>query len=113
MASLRLVLFGPPGAGKGTQAQLLRDGLNIPHISSGDLFRYHLQGETRLRIRAASSCVKRGVVLPGPEDGVSTRFISNQVKRRLGSMDAGLGIWGEMAIGRSKFFCSGGLLTSP
>ncbi|MEE3142454.1 MAG: nucleoside monophosphate kinase, partial [Chloroflexota bacterium] len=45
---MRLVLFGPPGAGKGTQAQLLVDRLKIPHISSGDLFRHHLQNGTPL-----------------------------------------------------------------
>ena len=63
MSSLRLVLFGPPGAGKGTQAQLLKDGLNIPHISSGDLFRHHLQEGTPLGLRA-SSFVNRGLLVP-------------------------------------------------
>ncbi len=63
MASLRLVLFGPPGAGKGTQAQLLKDGLGVPHISSGDLFRYHLQEGTPLGLRA-SSYVNRGLLVP-------------------------------------------------
>ena len=48
MGSARLVLFGPPGAGKGTQALYLRDYLGIPHISSGDLFRYHLEQGTPL-----------------------------------------------------------------
>ncbi len=63
MASLRLVLFGPPGAGKGTQAQLLKDGLGIPHISSGDLFRHHLQEGTPLGLKA-SSYVNRGLLVP-------------------------------------------------
>jgi adenylate kinase len=49
---LRLVLFGPPGAGKGTQAQLLRDRLNVIHISSGDIFRHHLGEGTALGLRA-------------------------------------------------------------
>ena len=49
---LRLVLFGPPGAGKGTQAQLLRDRLNVTHISSGDLFRHHLVKGTPVGLRA-------------------------------------------------------------
>ena len=49
---LRLVLFGPPGAGKGTQAQLLRDRLNVIHISSGDIFRHHLGQGTSLGLRA-------------------------------------------------------------
>ena len=49
---VRLVLFGPPGAGKGTQAQILRDRLNVIHISSGDIFRHHLGQGTSLGLRA-------------------------------------------------------------
>lgn len=49
---LRLALFGPPGAGKGTQARLLRDRLNVTHISSGDLFRHHLGKGTPVGLRA-------------------------------------------------------------
>ena len=44
----KLVLFGPPGAGKGTQAQLLKEQLHVDHISSGDLFRHHLSNGTEL-----------------------------------------------------------------
>jgi adenylate kinase len=58
-----LVLFGPPGAGKGTQAQLLVDRLNIPHISSGDLFRHHLQNGTPLGLKAADY-MNRGALVP-------------------------------------------------
>jgi len=38
----RVVLVGPPGAGKGTQATTLSDKLGVPHISTGDLFRAHI-----------------------------------------------------------------------
>jgi adenylate kinase len=44
----RLVLVGPPGAGKGTQATALSEKLSIPHISTGDLFRKHIAEETEL-----------------------------------------------------------------
>lgn len=44
----RLVLVGPPGAGKGTQATALSEKLRIPHISTGDLFRKHIAEETAL-----------------------------------------------------------------
>jgi adenylate kinase len=44
----RLVLVGPPGAGKGTQATALSEKLGIPHISTGDLFRKHIADETEL-----------------------------------------------------------------
>ena len=58
-----MVLFGPPGAGKGTQAQLLTERLKISHISSGDLFRHHLQAETPLGLKAADY-MNRGVLVP-------------------------------------------------
>ena len=58
-----MVLFGPPGAGKGTQAQLLAGQLGISHISSGDLFRHHLRAETPLGLRAAEY-MNRGVLVP-------------------------------------------------
>ena len=60
---LRLVLFGPPGAGKGTQAQLLRERLNLTHISSGDLFRHHLGLGTPLGLRA-KEYMNRGDLVP-------------------------------------------------
>lgn len=61
--SLRLALFGPPGAGKGTQAQLLKEKLNLAHISSGDLFRHHLNEGTDLGIRA-SEFMNKGLLVP-------------------------------------------------
>ena len=49
---MRLVLIGPPGAGKGTQAQRLAEHLHIPHISTGDLFRSNLADRTPLGLQA-------------------------------------------------------------
>jgi adenylate kinase len=49
---VRIVLLGPPGAGKGTQAQKLADKLGIPHISTGDLFRYNISNNTELGVEA-------------------------------------------------------------
>jgi adenylate kinase len=49
---VRIVLLGPPGAGKGTQAQKLAEKLGIPHISTGDLFRYNISNETQLGLEA-------------------------------------------------------------
>jgi adenylate kinase len=49
---VRLVLLGPPGAGKGTQAERLSGRLDVPHISTGDLFRAHLRERTALGLEA-------------------------------------------------------------
>jgi adenylate kinase len=49
---MRLVLVGPPGAGKGTQAVRLAERLGVPHISTGDLFRANLKQETELGTEA-------------------------------------------------------------
>lgn len=49
---MRLVLVGPPGAGKGTQAERLAERFDVPHISTGDLFRANLSRETPLGVEA-------------------------------------------------------------
>ena len=51
---INLVLFGKPGAGKGTQATFLKTKYNLVHISTGDLFRYNIQNETDLGTLAKS-----------------------------------------------------------
>lgn len=60
---VRMVLFGPSGAGKGTQAQLLKDQLGVVHIASGDLFRNHLRLGTPLG-RRVSEYVNHGSLVP-------------------------------------------------
>jgi len=49
---MRIVLMGPPGAGKGTQALLVSERLGIPHISTGDIFRANVKGGTPLGLEA-------------------------------------------------------------
>jgi len=49
---MRIVLLGPPGAGKGTQAEKLAEKLGVPHISTGDLFRRNISNETTLGLEA-------------------------------------------------------------
>ena len=51
---MRVVLLGPPGAGKGTQAQVIADRLGIPAISTGDIFRANVSGRTELGLQAKS-----------------------------------------------------------
>lgn len=60
---MRVVLFGPPGAGKGTQATVLKDELGIPHISTGDMLREAVRAGTELG-REAQSYMERGALVP-------------------------------------------------
>ncbi len=58
-----IVLLGPPGAGKGTQAEILAEKLKLVHVSSGDLFRENLKNKTELG-QKAQSYVDRGELVP-------------------------------------------------
>lgn len=51
---MNIILFGPPGAGKGTQAKLLQDKFSIPHLSTGDIFRTAIKNETPLGVKVKS-----------------------------------------------------------
>ena len=53
MSELNLILFGPPGAGKGTQAARLREDFDLPYIATGDMLREHRSNETELGKQAA------------------------------------------------------------
>jgi adenylate kinase len=58
-----IVLLGPPGSGKGTQAARVGESLNLPHVASGDLFRYNLANETELGLKA-KVYMDRGDLVP-------------------------------------------------
>ncbi len=75
MADL-LVLLGPPGAGKGTQAKVLGQALGLAHISSGDLFRDHLSRKTELGI-LAQGFMQRGELVP---DDVTISMIRDRMR---------------------------------
>lgn len=77
---MRLVLVGPPGAGKGTQAEQMAKRLDVPHISTGDLFRANLRDETELG-REAKRYMDAGNLVP---DEVTV----GMVKDRLTDADA-------------------------
>ena len=72
----RIVLLGPPGAGKGTQAVRLAEALGIPRVSSGDLFRDHQERDTELG-RLARSYMERGVLVP---DDVTIRMVMGWIE---------------------------------
>ena len=81
---MNLIMLGPPGAGKGTQAAMLAERLGIPHVASGDLFREALQAETELGLMA-KSYMDRGELVP---DEVTIAMI----RERLLKPDCGKGI---------------------
>ncbi|MGB3906002.1 MAG: adenylate kinase [Anaerolineae bacterium] len=60
---MNLIMLGPPGAGKGTQAAMLAERLGIPHVASGELFREALKAETELGL-TAKSYMDRGELVP-------------------------------------------------
>jgi adenylate kinase len=76
MADL-IILLGPPGAGKGTQAKFLSQQLGLAHVSSGDLFRDNLQRKTELGI-LAQGYMSRGELVP---DDVTIRMIRDRLAR--------------------------------
>ena len=72
---MRLLLVGPPGAGKGTQAQFLAAHYSIPHISTGDIFRLNIKGETELGL-LAKSFMDAGNLVP---DSVTNDMVADRL----------------------------------
>ena len=72
---INLILFGPPGSGKGTQAAKLVEKYNLVHISTGDLFRSEMKNETELGVRAKEYMAK-GELVP---DEVTIGMLKNRV----------------------------------
>jgi adenylate kinase len=73
---INLILFGPPGSGKGTQAQNLAEKYNLMHISTGDMFREELKAETPLGLEA-KSYMDRGHLVP---DSVTIGMLNHRVE---------------------------------
>ncbi len=72
---MRLILVGPPGAGKGTQAVQLSHHFSIPHISTGDIFRLNMKGETELGL-LAKSFMDAGNLVP---DSVTNDMVADRL----------------------------------
>jgi adenylate kinase len=81
--SLAIVLLGPPGAGKGTQAQVITQVLGIPHISTGAIFRQNMQQGTPLG-QQAKAMVERGEL-------VKDEIVNGMVRERLKKPDCANG----------------------
>ncbi|MEY2963127.1 MAG: hypothetical protein RL754_388 [Bacteroidota bacterium] len=74
---LNLVLFGPPGAGKGTQSAFLVERYNLVHLSTGDLFRFNIKNATELGV-LAKSYIDKGQLVP---DSVTISMLEDAVNK--------------------------------
>lgn len=74
---INLVLFGKPGAGKGTQAEFLKEKYNLKHISTGDVFRFNIKNNTELGI-LAQSYMDKGDLVP---DEVTIKMLQDEVEK--------------------------------
>lgn len=80
---MKLILFGPPGAGKGTQAKLLIEKFGLPHISTGDILRSEVKNNTDLG-KQAKSFMDAGKLVPDS-------LVTEMVRKRMRSSDLGKG----------------------
>jgi len=74
---LILILLGPPGAGKGTQATLVSQGAGVAHVATGDLFRENIRNQTELGMQA-KAFVDRGALVP---DDLTVRMLLDRLDR--------------------------------
>lgn len=74
---INIVLFGPPGSGKGTQAQNLIEKFNLKQISTGDLFRFNMKNDTELG-KLAKSYIDKGELVP---DQVTTDMLIEEIRK--------------------------------
>lgn len=72
---LNIVLFGPPGAGKGTQSEKLIERYGLVHLSTGDIFRANIKGNTELG-QLAKSYIDKGALVP---DEVTIKMLESEV----------------------------------
>jgi len=72
---INLILFGPPGSGKGTQAKTIVSKFDLTHISTGDLFRYEIGNKTPLGLKA-QEYMDQGILVP---DEVTIGMLENKL----------------------------------
>ena len=77
---INIVLFGPPGSGKGTQAKFLEEKFNLKQLSTGDMFRFNLKNQTELG-QLAQSYMDQGHLVP---DEVTTNMLRDELKKHTG-----------------------------
>lgn len=76
---IAIVLFGKPGAGKGTQAEFLKEKYNLTHISTGDVFRFNLKNGTELG-NQAKVFIDKGELVP---DEITINMLANEVANNM------------------------------
>lgn len=74
---MRVILLGPPGAGKGTQAERITKDYEIPHISTGDIFRYNIKNNTELG-KLAKQYTEKGLLVP---DDVTNKIVEDRLTK--------------------------------
>jgi adenylate kinase len=74
---INIVFFGKPGAGKGTQAQFLKEQYNLTHLSTGDIFRFNLKNETELG-KIAQTFMDKGDLVP---DDLTIKMLQEEVEK--------------------------------
>jgi adenylate kinase len=74
---INIVLFGKPGAGKGTQAEFLKEKYNLTHLSTGDIFRFNMKNDTALG-QLAKSYIDQGELVP---DEVTIKMLEDEVSK--------------------------------
>ncbi|OPJ59224.1 adenylate kinase [Clostridium oryzae] len=72
---MKIILLGAPGSGKGTQAKLISENFNIPHISTGDIFRFNIIQKTTLGIQA-EAFINKGELVP---DSITVSMIKDRM----------------------------------
>ena len=77
---MKVVLFGPPGAGKGTQAERISNMYGIPHVSTGELLRKNIEAKTKIGL-VALEFIERGKLAP---DDIVLELIKNEVSEKDG-----------------------------
>ncbi|WP_185856595.1 adenylate kinase family protein [Blattabacterium cuenoti] len=76
---IHIILFGPPGCGKGTQAKIISNKFGFIHLSTGMIFRDHITRKTHLG-KLASSYINKGILVP---DGITTNMLNIEIQKHL------------------------------
>lgn len=83
---LNIVLFGPPGSGKGTQAVMLKEKYSLFHISTGDIFRREIKGKTELGLEV-TGYLDKGLLVP---DEVTFKVLATEIRNNMDKIGNGI-----------------------